>query len=301
MPWLIRLFLIDRTANRCRSWRRRLHRPHGVRWTARRGVNPTTVPSGSCASIWRHLTDGMSGWGKPAISSRPRLIPVSGRVPWGRPMREKQAVGLLGRLDKLLCYFSIFSFVGKSHPVSLAIELGHSLNSAMVNENIETRIWPYVPVADDLSSIVLTIFDFAQKSIACSKKRRVTRQRGSFKSAWKQRRREDLMLLRNASPLEDWPSPDKSRLKKAQRVYRPSFSQKRKVEKDWCPVTRRYWSRTAITTGHLFPHRSGEAAMEAFFGHSRDDQGVSEMNKPENGMIWATNSPDGKHTVWKIS
>ena len=55
-------------------------------------------------------------------------------------MREKQAVGLLGRLDKLLCYFSIFSFVGKSHPVSLAIELGHSLNSAMVNENIETRI-----------------------------------------------------------------------------------------------------------------------------------------------------------------
>ena len=59
-------------------------------------------------------------------------------------------------------------------------------------------------------------------------------------------------------------------------------------EEDWCPITRKYWPRTSITAGHLFPHRSGEAAMDAIFGNSRDEQGVSEMNKPENGIIWAT-------------
>ena len=54
-------------------------------------------------------------------------------------MREEKAEVLLGRLDIIVVLFLYLFFVGKSHPVSLVTELGHSLNNAMVNENIETR------------------------------------------------------------------------------------------------------------------------------------------------------------------
>lgn len=52
----------------------------------------------------------------------------------------------------------------------------------------------------------------------------------------------------------------------------------------WCPVTKLYWSRYAMTATHFFPWTCGEATMEAIFG--RSDSGQSEFFKAENGILW---------------
>ncbi|KAL8721191.1 MAG: hypothetical protein Q9225_002077 [Loekoesia sp. 1 TL-2023] len=60
----------------------------------------------------------------------------------------------------------------------------------------------------------------------------------------------------------------------------------------WCPVSGTYWPESSIRAGHLFPSRCGENYMDAIFGSARDENGVSELFKAENGMLWSKEVED---------
>jgi hypothetical protein len=56
----------------------------------------------------------------------------------------------------------------------------------------------------------------------------------------------------------------------------------------WCPITGQYWPRAATQAGHLFPYKSGQVHMDAIFGYIRDKDGMSELFKAENGILWSS-------------
>ncbi|KAL8941446.1 MAG: hypothetical protein Q9211_001824 [Gyalolechia sp. 1 TL-2023] len=55
----------------------------------------------------------------------------------------------------------------------------------------------------------------------------------------------------------------------------------------WCPITSMYWAQSSMVAAHLFPSKCGDTYMDAIFGVARDDQGNSELFKPENGLLWS--------------
>ena len=58
-------------------------------------------------------------------------------------------------------------------------------------------------------------------------------------------------------------------------------------EEYWCPITGQYWPRSSIRAAHFFPRRAGEDTMNIIFGKTKNEDGISELNKAENRIIWS--------------
>ncbi|KAL8650062.1 MAG: hypothetical protein Q9210_004044 [Variospora velana] len=65
------------------------------------------------------------------------------------------------------------------------------------------------------------------------------------------------------------------------------------LEHYWCPILAEWYSKSAMTAGHLVAWRCGSHGMRAIFGDDPNDaKGNTELFKAENGIYWSREAED---------